>query len=54
MIGYWWNSLKPGAKDIIFIDKTVTDPVLEKHIIQHELCHAEMFRLYGHPYWHKE
>lgn len=53
-IGYWWNSLKPGAKDVIFIDKSVTDPVMQQRVIQHELCHAEMFRLYGNPYWHKE
>jgi hypothetical protein len=53
-IGYWWNSQKPGAKDVIFIDKSVTDPVMQQRVLQHELCHAQMYRLYGNPYWHKE
>lgn len=55
-IGYWWSPTDPNSMDreTIFVDKSIVNRSVQEDIIQHELCHAEMYRLYGSPYWHKE
>lgn len=53
-IGYWWKPNDPTQPEVIYIDKSIVNKGVQEDIIKHELCHAEMFRLYGDPYWHKE
>lgn len=55
----WWephNPKKPDRNDwgVIYVDKSITNPVAVRWVIHHERCHALLWVLYGNPKFHRE